>query len=644
MSQEITRAVYELGNPLMANWIRNFDSSRGIFPGPPIPLLPNNRIIVLFDPSLPLGYELIKYVVSDQKLTTSNVDYYMYKETDDVPTLFQNYYNKGYRFFIGTQDSATLESLVPFFTNKQDCLYINTFSTIYNLSMPPNMIRSCVNDYTLTSYINNYFILYLPELLNLTGDELLYDPLSTVPVGTPAFQKIVYIYQESNYTTEFLNMLEQTQDPSLNLNIPIESYLITDSSDGFPPELITLLTENPVSGVNYKNSEKTLFIVNSSIPENMLALFDDAAWYDNFFFFCDPFFADLLQTKYPFLYCFIGAGSYSSVGYKLSQFVDPNQDISPVALGVVDLILQLGQWYLNNDTYGTTMQDLFNKLIQIQYLYNGNDNNWYWYVKQIYIYHTTYDLIDPDQLSYNILKIPCIFNASASPTQNGAVSSQTYGASLLRPEQQYILSTTPTVPNGSSNSNVILNSNFYFYTYTTATGVRPNPSNFGAHIFNNMIINSLGFKFPAAPGSLLLKGNDESIVFKIYISGNNYANMRGKQVELFFWRVNNAVTTAQPNPLNIYVSLLNQDNTTYNVLTITVANNNTNVVTTQPWYGWTNARFTFSLPYVSDSEIPKLNNSFFYLVFRGTGSTAQKNCLLSNFQLKYLTYDSSRRM
>lgn len=439
-----TYAAFELGNTQMSGWINNFLTRRGEFmfqfpkPNPPTPPLPpinaNNKIIVLMSAEYPIGYELIKYIIY-LGLVTNNVETYLQKNDESILTLINRFYANGYRFFIGTQNSQELSTLITFFQSHSDCCYFNTCSTIYNLQMPSNMIRSIVNDNVLTSYINTYFVLNVTYLLSLSEDQTMYIPLSLTPNGQPAFKRFVYIYESSNYTQEFLNALTETNDPKLNISII--SFLIGED-EALPDDLINLLTENPVSNLDiYQTSEKTLFFLNSSNPQNLLNKFTNSTWYDNYFFCCDPFFNDLLTTYYPITYSFLGAGCFSSIGYKLSKQVDPNQDISPIALSVVNLIIQLGQWYLNNAKINETMTDLLYKLISIQYLYQGIDNNWYWFEKQIYIYHARYDDNTIDIYPIPIFKEPLIVNASASPEVNGGYmlsnknwTSVTYGQGI----------------------------------------------------------------------------------------------------------------------------------------------------------------------------------------------------------------------
>ena len=423
----MSSTAFELGNTQMSGWIYNYLYRRGkvmfhfpktILPTPLPPIPPNNKIIVLMTSNYPVGYELIQYIIN-LGLVTSNIECYLQKNGETSLSLVNSYYNNGYRFFIGTQNSQELTELTSFFKTHTNCVYFNTCSTVYNLQMPNNMIRTIVNDYTLIQYINNYFLLNVVELLYLSKFTTMYIPLSETPIGQPAFTKFVYIYEYSLYTNEFLNILLSNQDPELN--IIIEHYLIAEE-DELPDELIILLTENPVSGPGYRASNKTLFFLNSSTPQSLLDKFTVETWYDNYFFFCDPFFDDILTTNYRFLYTFLGSGVFSSTGYKLSQQIDPNQDISPIALAVVNLIEPLGQWYLNNAKPGTTMVELLNKLMAIQYTFLGNDNNTYWFEKLIYFYHTLYDS-DEVISKYKIFKDPLIFSASASPTQNGGVVS-----------------------------------------------------------------------------------------------------------------------------------------------------------------------------------------------------------------------------
>ena len=147
-----------------------------------------------------------------------------------------------------------------------------------------------------------------------------------------------------------------------------------------------MLNSNPISNENYKNSVKTLFIINSSTPQSLMNLFNQQSYTDNYILFGDPFFNTKLNTNILWSYSLILMGNYSQMGYKYSKFVDATQNISPMTLGLVDVLVHFSNIYKNK--YNLSIPDLLIFLKNIELIKCSELNKrTSWFIEYEMIYH-----------------------------------------------------------------------------------------------------------------------------------------------------------------------------------------------------------------------------------------------------------------
>ncbi len=180
------------------------------------------------------------------------------------------------------------------------CYLFDTCYLILDTSendLPQKIIRNSVIDDELLNELfskflsnNNFY-----ELLKLGKYNLLSEPLQQ-----SFFKNICYVYQSSVYTDNYLkSMINANNKIDNKFNIIIEK--INTDENTLSENLKNLLTSNCVSTDSFKNSEnKTLFIINSSTPQQLLDLFDNSLYGDNYIIFGDPFFNENLINKISF--------------------------------------------------------------------------------------------------------------------------------------------------------------------------------------------------------------------------------------------------------------------------------------------------------------------------------------------------------
>ena len=385
---------------------------------------PINEIIVFVSSDYEKGFKLLDLFVNEEKLL-NQVDLYYYPTNTpklDLVKAYSRCYNLGYRVFIDPcEGSNTLLSyLLPFFESHPDALYLNTGSTAaFTFELPKNIIRSSVNDDELCEFQLNVLNYKIVDLLSLgkNNEEILKKLDNNKPLDEPVFSNVVYIYQEGTYTDNYLKSLHRANASSGN-KLNIQSFIVTDK---LMPEIIDLLEENPVSNPDYVNTKKTLFIVNSTNSRDIVSLFTEESWNDNFFFFTDTFQIDDLKINFPFLYAFMPIANFSTEGFKLSKFVDKTQTIGAQFLNVVNLIVQLSSFLKENKN--NKMNDLIDKLIKYNFFIREKYNNLYWYEQQIYIYHMLSNKLPDGDLVFAGKIV--FFKYSFNPTVIGSISQNT---------------------------------------------------------------------------------------------------------------------------------------------------------------------------------------------------------------------------
>jgi hypothetical protein len=357
------------------------------------------RIAILSNEEFIESINIIKYMTS-LNTTDSNIDIIVYDSNTTTARIeLIKLINRGYKFVYGTQGSSDVSSFIDVIHNN-DIIYFNTFSTVkFDIPLPSNLIRTAVIDDELIDIVfsllkdNTRFY----NLLKLGGHDTLADPLET-----SIFSKICYIYEPSIYTSNYLEMMNISNSNIGNV-LEISSFEIGSNISEFPEELKALLLSNPVSSENFKSSEKILFIVNSSTPQNLLNRFNNPLYSNNYFLFGDPFFNTNLKIDVSsiFPYAFIGIGNFSELGYKYSKFIDSNQDISPMGFSLIDLI-QYASPILDMNSNKSSNQ-IIDLLKQIEFIkYSDTYSHEYWFSKNTYLYNMTNSIENGSKFTYNL--------------------------------------------------------------------------------------------------------------------------------------------------------------------------------------------------------------------------------------------------
>ncbi len=286
---------------------------------------------------------------------------------------YMKLYNIGYRYFISTSTSSNLIKIINFFKIYTDAFYINLTSTVvFDTELPFNMIRTSVNDLALSEYIFERLNSNLLELLKISNI-LYFRDFDKVVNKINFFNNITYIYTNDTYSINYVKNFENKYD------IKLKKFLIENS---IPDELKDLMLNNNVGSENFKNNNMTFFIITLE-PQKILDLLDNELYHNNFFIFGDTFFFDKLVSKYKFKYAFVLIGSFSYIGYKLSKFVEPKQNLSPQALYSIDIINTLKPFI-----------EQYNQLNKIDFVENLKSiefiNNNKWYENKIFGYQITY--------------------------------------------------------------------------------------------------------------------------------------------------------------------------------------------------------------------------------------------------------------
>lgn len=384
-----------------------------------------SRIAILSTDEFLNAIDTIKWMISN-KVIPEKFDIIMY-DTNKTTALeeMKKIIFLGYRCVFGTQTSGEVYSLVSLLNeNKDNMLYFNSYSTanFYGIlpdaldNLPSNIIRTALIDDELIYNLFNNFLFgnNFYELLKLGNHIKLAQPLEI-----SGFTDICYIYQSSTYTDNYLNALKQVNSQK-STPYGLQVFELTNVNE-FPQELINLLSTNPVSNPAYKSSEKTLFIVNSSNQQSLLDMFDNELYGDNYIIFGDPFFDVYLKPKINFQYAFVFMGNFSELGYKYSKFIDIKQNVSPMGLGIIDIIQYFSQIYFDNQKL--SIQEILELLIKIEYLkYSNQYSRDYWFKKQLYGFNVFNDNDDKTKFDYSMV----CSNVEYNPTETSAISTGTY--------------------------------------------------------------------------------------------------------------------------------------------------------------------------------------------------------------------------
>jgi len=377
----------------------------------------SSRIAILSPEEFKSSIDIIEWMINKKLLLPDNFDIIMYTNQTTALTEMEHLITKGYKCIIGTQGSDEVLTLVPLLKDFKEILYFNTYSTstFHNnpdVILPPNLIRTAVLDDELINIIFERFFSEKKfyDLLSIGNHHELAAPLEMTIFPS----KLCYIYQSSSYTDNYLNEIIKINNKR-DIPYEIEVFELTGKKE-FPQELITLMLNNRISKPDYiLSKKKTLFIVNSSTTQDLLNLFNNDLYGDNYFLFGDPYFDRSLNVNTNFKYSFIGIGNFSELGYKFSKFIDPKQNVSPMGLALIDTIGYISPIYFNNldlSTYQLT------ELLKTVELINYSDeySRDYWFKKNTLIFHTINDVDDNNKFDFSYI----LFESSFNPTTRGA--------------------------------------------------------------------------------------------------------------------------------------------------------------------------------------------------------------------------------
>lgn len=388
------------------------------------------RIMVFFDePNASADVKLfINYLRCYISKTTYLVDFCNFPHGSQITTVLSQKYNINYRCFIllSTTSYDLLKYCVPYFRKNTDTLCFSTYSTFNFESgvLPFNVIRTSVNDYDLVNYIVNDVLYNLKELTvpsNFNDFHQSIPSSGSSPTGDelPIFTKIVYIYSDLDdlgdadmYSSGYLSGL--IASVSTNPYITIESYLVKRSNFVLPDVAKLRLTENPVSGITFAESVKTIFCVNGLNPNTLLHLLTDENMYDNYFIMSDAYVSSEIRTLYPIKYGIMPIGNFSFGGYKFAGLINSptGHSISPQILSVVDLIVEMSPIYANAMSKKQSIETIKTTLENLKYIVDNN----YWFERKIFTYLAQSDITQSNKLNFQYIFFQFKFNPLTSGT------------------------------------------------------------------------------------------------------------------------------------------------------------------------------------------------------------------------------------
>jgi surface protein len=395
------------------------------------------KLAVLFNPNeyTQDALNFIDVIKDETKGSRYSIIFYT-----DLLKILEEQYNLGFRFFASpTIGSFSLYTYcIPFCKKYPDVLLITSYSTQYfeNGILPFNIIRTSINDNYMIEYIVND-LLYNLNNLTFKATSTYYEPISNeINNDNPIFEKIVYIYTEKdtngNQDTYSEGYGEQLKNEVKLQNgaIIFESFKIQDDNFILPQEVKTLLSENPVSGVNFKTSKKTMFILNSYSPEKILSLFDEEYMCDNYFIFGDVFPSNHYTSKYKFNYAICPLGNYSFEGYKIAGLLTGGSFLSPFLYSIMDIILKLLPYYskhfyeFENLSSTNLMLSFIDRMKSLNIIVDKNQ----WYERKIFTYKIDTKFNDSTNSQYNY---HIFFKYKFNPTYQGTSIPQVFIYSFI---------------------------------------------------------------------------------------------------------------------------------------------------------------------------------------------------------------------
>jgi hypothetical protein len=379
-----------------------------------------SRLAILYNPETYSSDASVFINFIKDTYTVTNYTFVFYNGQNELVKALEENYKLGYRFFASPTigSSALYNYCIPFCKKYTDVLLFTSYSTQYFEPgvLPYNIIRTSVNDkdmmkYLVSDYMYNVNLLYNPSF------SLYFDPISSSTEldeegkKLPVFSKIVYIYPEidsNGVIDSFSQGYGEQLENQVNLEngkITVEIFKITDDDLSLPQRVKDLLSENPVSGTNFKTSKKTIFIINSYTPEKILNLFDEEYMYDNYFILGDTFGSEHFTSKYKFNYATSLIGNFSFDGYKISGILPSieGQYLSPFLYALSDILLKILPLYsqrVNSFPLLSTSQlmpEFIDYLKNIEFIVNDN----YFYERKVFVFYVDTKENDTTYAQYN---------------------------------------------------------------------------------------------------------------------------------------------------------------------------------------------------------------------------------------------------
>ena len=367
----------------------------------------------------------------------------------DVELVINEYYEKGYTLFFGSQKSSVFIGLCPWFKNHPDTIYFNYDSKIWvkdiHNTFSDNMFTTSCNYYRNVEFIFQNIMCnihqHFDHIKDSTFDGLFdYVDEDNNPDGQ-VFNQIVYVCDNTDVRLKdnFIDVVKSyitnnfKEDTQFNDKVNLQTFVLNIAKDAksksfvFPDNLDALLRENPIDGSQFATSKtKSIFIFDcfkGADCQNMLNYFAKKEYYRNLIIFNDKFLNVNINdglnfySKFDFKYSFILTLSYSELGYKIAKriFGDYNTN-----LPFFDML--------------THLPDIFQKIVTskienpaarlIEYLKNSfsinNVNEWH--IKPLYLYGLR-EIYDENTGRWNFFSSVTIFKKAFNDANTGTVST-----------------------------------------------------------------------------------------------------------------------------------------------------------------------------------------------------------------------------
>ena len=270
-------------------------------------------------------------------------------------------YERGFRLFITTFGSSTTENLFDWVNNHEDVIFFGVTSTSssddFMENKPDRLIRTSISDNYLIQRLFNDILPNIKTLLMQGGHDSA-ELFNDDEIGVNPFKKVVYIYEPSDYTSNYGNELRiMTEKKGIEYEsyeldpvyVPmenIEEYARNNDISLKNEDIIQALTNSNIDNAEFKDSDdKSLIIFNSSRGSDMFLPFDKEEYYKNFTMFGDTFTG--MKTRFPFIEGLMPVGNFSQISYRISNKINDGSYLNPQLLSIYSLALEVTPVYMS---------------------------------------------------------------------------------------------------------------------------------------------------------------------------------------------------------------------------------------------------------------------------------------------------------